>query len=97
MLSHGPANSLDYGERNSVTGNGETVATVMRGVVHDIAGRKADSEQDNEAKHRGEKRIELARLRNLGARIGDSMILGIDGLRAHELYPLRGVGANAEL
>jgi len=79
-----------------VAGNSETVAAVMRGVVHDINRCEANTEQDDDSKHCCEERIEFASLRDFGAKVGDGMILGVDGLRAHELFPLRGVGANAE-
>ena len=79
-----------------MTGNGQAVATVMCCVVHDLGGREPHSEQDDQTKHRREKRMEVALRNDLGAGVGGRMIPGVDGLYAHELYPLRGVGANGE-
>ena len=52
----------------------------MRRIVHHIQGRESDPEQDDETQHRGEKRVQFARRRNLGAR----MDVRIVGLRTHE-------------
>jgi hypothetical protein len=78
------------------------VATVVRRIVYDVAGREANAKQNDETEHRGEKRMQFA-LRNgllggSGQCIGSQCIgsQSVDDLRAHELNPLCGLGVDGE-
>ena len=73
------------------------MATVVRRIVYDVAGREANAKQNDETEHRGEKRMQFA-LRN-GLLGGSGQCIGsqsVDDLRAHELNPLCGLGVDGE-
>ena len=79
-----------------MAGHGQAVASVVRGIMHGFTGRKTHTEENDETEHRGEKGVEFALRRNLRASVDRGMIMGVNGLCAHELCPLRAVGADGE-
>jgi hypothetical protein len=60
------------------------MATVVRCIVHHVNGRERDTEQNDDAQHRSEKRVQFARRRSARATVD----LCIDALRTHEFLPL---------
>ena len=64
----------------------------MRRVVHYVTGRKTHAKHNDKSQHRGQKSIEFVVGCNPDCGLSGRLVFGVDGMRAHERYPLCGVG-----
>lgn len=80
-----------------MTGNGKAVAAVMRSVVHHVNGRKTHAKHNDKPQHRSQKSIKFAVGRDPDCGLSDRSVFVVDGMHAHERYPLLGMGTYERL